>query len=268
MELWDKQFPTSMIHPFPTLFPDGQVTVEEDLDSCDSTDDETCDSSVASIEISQRDAPILRSISATTRVINFSDPKELIDTGGNFCMCNDLRMLVNVQSITPFGIGMAAVQDKTAPTCTHRGDFPIPMTDGSVYYTPMFYNPQASDCIISPHAICRDSMGYLTRWRQEGSANEPSGSLHIYNKHGDLAISLDLVEKNGLFYTTTETMALDHPSSTAHCSSSSSIYMHTEEGIEDDDISLDWDADSAQTNFSVKALRSHPTKHRATTNRP
>ena len=59
MELWDKQFPTSKIHPFPTLFPDGQVTVEDDLDSCDSTDDETCDSSVASIEISQRDAPIL-----------------------------------------------------------------------------------------------------------------------------------------------------------------------------------------------------------------
>jgi hypothetical protein len=59
MEWWDKQFPTSMIHPFPTLFQDGQVTVDVDLDTCDPTDNETCDSSIASIEITQHGTPIL-----------------------------------------------------------------------------------------------------------------------------------------------------------------------------------------------------------------
>ena len=137
---------------------------------------------------------------------------------------------------------MAAVQDKTAPTCTHRGDFPIPMTDGSIYYTPMYYNPQASDCILSPQAICRDSMGYLTNWSQEGTTTHPSGKLTIFNKHGAAVICLDLTQKNGLFYTTTRTMALDHPSSPVRRSNSSSIYLHTEEGIDDDDASLDWDS--------------------------
>jgi hypothetical protein len=234
----------------------------------DTNDDDTCDSSVASIDAPQRVAPILQFISATTRVVDLTDPGELVDTGGNFCMCNDLTILVNVQPIAPFGISMAAVQDKTAPTCTHRGDFPIPMKDGSVYYTPMFYNPQASDCILSPQAICRDSMGYLTSWSQEGATTHQSGKLTIFNKHGAAVICLDLVQKNGLFYTTTRTMALDHPTTPVRCLNSSSIYLHTEEGI-DDDASLDWDSsfdtqneitppESAQTNFYIRDPTSSP----------
>ena len=65
---------------------------------------------------------------------------DLVDSGGNFCMCNDLSMLVNVQPIKPFGISMAATQQKTEPMCTHRGEFAIPMIDGSVFYTRMYFN--------------------------------------------------------------------------------------------------------------------------------
>jgi hypothetical protein len=167
------------------------------------TDDDSSISSAAYIPLHSTPVLQLQHISATMRVVDINCPGELVDTGGNFNMCNDLSMLVNVQRITPFGISMAASQDKSAPTCTHCGDFPIPMLGGSVFYTPMYYNPQASDCILSPHAICRSSRGYLTKWIQHGSLSPSEGGVEFYNKHGDVVIQLDLSQRNGLFYTTT-----------------------------------------------------------------
>jgi hypothetical protein len=136
---------------------------------------------------------------------------ELIDMGGNFCMCNDLSMLVNGQPIASFGISMAATQQKSDPNCTHHGDFPIPMMDDSVYYTSMYYNPTASNCILSPQAICKSSNGYLTWWFQVSNTSPPSGNVIFYNKHDKPVIQLQLRHRNGLFYTATETMAIDNP---------------------------------------------------------
>ena len=61
----------------------------------------------------------------------------------------------------------------------------------------------SSDCILSPHAICRSSRGYLTKWIQHGSLSPSEGGVEFYNKHGDVVIQLDLSQRNGLFYTTT-----------------------------------------------------------------
>jgi hypothetical protein len=193
-------------------------------------------------------------------VADIVDTGELVDTGGNFCMCNDRSKLMNVQPIAPFGINMAAVQEKIAPTCTHRGDFPIPMLEGSVYYTPMYYNSQASDSIISPQAICLNSSGYLTRWSQDGSTTSASGTITFFNKYGDAVIRLDLKEKNGLFYTETNTMALDHSNPSTQPTGNRAVFLHTEEGIEDEEASLDWDSlfSPAHANFHTRDTKSTP----------
>eukprot|EP00804_Cyclotella_cryptica_P010127 CCRYP_018496-RA/>CCRYP_018496-RA protein AED:0.47 eAED:0.44 QI:0/0/0/1/0.5/0.66/3/0/481 len=172
-------------------------------------------------------------------------------------------MLINVQPITPFGISTAATPEKSAPTCTHCGDFPIPMLDGSVFYTPMYYNPQASDCILSPHAMCHSSRGYLSKWVQEGHLYPPSGRVTFYNKQGDAVIRLDLEQRNGLYYTTTTATAIDHPLEVEHPSGNRAMYLHTEEGIgweEDEEASLDWDIPLQQAfaNINIDAPTTNP----------
>ena len=159
LDLWDKPFPPGSFHDFLELFKDGMVTIDTSS-THEITDDDSSISSAASLaDVPLHAAPVLQNISATTRVVNSEHTGELVDTGGNFNMRNDISMLVNVQQITPFGISMAATQDKSTPSCTHCGDFAIPMLDGSVFYTPMYYNPQALDCILSPQAICHSSRG-------------------------------------------------------------------------------------------------------------
>jgi hypothetical protein len=136
------------------------------------------------------------------------------------------------------------------------------MKDGSVFYTPMYYNQQALDCILSLQAICRDSGGYLTKWLREGSTTPTTGKLTIWNKHGEAVICLHLIQRNGLFYTTTETLALNHPTSPVRPASDKCVYLHTEEGI-DDDASLDWDSSvlsnkTLEANFYTKDPASSP----------
>jgi hypothetical protein len=103
LDLWDTPFSAKTFHDFPTLFTDGVVTVET-TPTEDTTDDDSSISSVPTLDVALHQAPLLKTISATTRVVDIDTTGKLIDTGGNFNMCNDLNMLVNVQTITPFGI--------------------------------------------------------------------------------------------------------------------------------------------------------------------
>jgi hypothetical protein len=262
LDLWDTPFSAKTFHDFPTLFSDGLVTIDT-TPTEDTTDDDSSVSSVPTFEFSPHHAPFLKPINATTRVVDISTTGELVDTGGNFNMCNNLDMLVNVQPITPFGISMAASPDKSAPTCTHRGDFPIPMLDGSVFYTPMYFNPHASDCILSPHAICRSSDGFLSKWIQEGNINPLKGNVTFYNKHGVPIIQLELQHRNGLFYTRTSVMAINHPTNVENHTFNRMVYLHTEDGIdsdEDEEASLDWDfsLEEATANINIEAPAHNP----------
>jgi hypothetical protein len=92
-------------------------------------------------------------------------------------MTNDLNSMINIIKIKPFTIGMAAKESNSTSQCTHRGDFPIPMLDGSTFYTPIFYNASASDTIMSPEAICYSSKGLLSRWTQSGSPDDSTGIM-------------------------------------------------------------------------------------------
>ena len=256
MKYWDKPISACSFYDFPDCFINNIVTTTDTNPTTHLSDEETSISSAASLDVDLQPTPTLRFISATNRLSLAGEPGELIDTGGNFCMCNDLTMLVNVFPITPFGISMAATQDKSEPTCTHRGDFPLPMADGSVYYTPMYYNPTASDCILSPQAICTNSKGYLTRWTQEGQTSPPSGSVVFYNKHNSAVIKLDLQHRNGLFYTTTEATAIDHSSDDIDCSSNRTrkrigIEDDTSTGVEEHPRRLQLEADLWQARLGL-----------------
>jgi hypothetical protein len=99
LDLWDKPFSVKTFHDFPTLFSDGLVTIDT-TPTEDTTDDDSSVSSVPTFEFTPHQAPFLKPITATTRVVDISTMGKLVDTGGNFNMCNNLDMLVNVQPIT------------------------------------------------------------------------------------------------------------------------------------------------------------------------
>eukprot|EP00804_Cyclotella_cryptica_P016939 CCRYP_001875-RA/>CCRYP_001875-RA protein AED:0.38 eAED:0.38 QI:0/0/0/1/0/0/3/0/857 len=263
LDLWDTPFFAGTFHDFKDLFQDGRVAMDTTTITEDLTDSDSSISSTSAIDIPAHTAPVLQFVAATTTVVGIGPQGQLVDSGRNFNMCNDITMLINVHPITPFGISMAATPDKSVPTCTHCGDFPIPMLDGSVFYTPMYYNPQASDCILSPHAICRSSRGYLSKWVQQGNHYPPSGRVTFYNKQGDAVIRLDLEQRNGLYYTTTTATAIDHPLEVEHPSGNRAMYVHTEEGIgweEDEEASLDWDIPLHQAfaNINIEAPTTNP----------
>jgi hypothetical protein len=65
------------------------------------------------------------------------------------------------------------------------------------------------------------------------------------------------VEKNGLFYTRTQTTAIDHTKPPEQPTGHRTVFIHTEERIDDDEASIDWDSESlpqktAQANFSIQ----------------
>jgi hypothetical protein len=163
-----------------------------------------------------------------------------VDTGGNFNMTNNLDLLVNVVAIKPFDIGMAASDTRSSSKCTHRGDFPLPMNDGSVFYTPMFYNPN-SDTIISPESICFHSNGILSSWVQAGSTTADFGSVSFFNSNGAEVLSLTLQKRNGLYYTSISSVAVDSDRPVCNLTQDYYVYFHTMDDDLLDDISIDLD---------------------------
>jgi hypothetical protein len=153
-------------------------------------------------------------------------------------MTNSLDLLVNVVAIKPFDIGMAAQESRSTSRCTHRGDFP-PMLDGSVFYTPMFYNPQASDTILSPESICFHSNGILTSWSQSGSTLSSQGSVSFFNQSGAEVLALTLQKRNGLYYTSVSSFAVDSDRPVSNHSEDYYIYFHHNNDDIPDDISID-----------------------------
>ena len=127
----------------------------------------------------------------------------LSDSGANICITNDSSILLNVRHITPFRIGIAVDTSSThidVLTCKLCGDLPMEMADGSIHLQPCYYNEGASDTIISPQAVCKDSPVF-TRWSQEGWSDGRPGTLSFY---GDTSPSplmrITLEHRNGLYY--------------------------------------------------------------------
>jgi hypothetical protein len=118
--------------------------------------------------------------------------------------------MVNVRPIQPFHINMAALEHNSQSVCTHRGDFPLQMVDGSVYYTPMYYNPSASECLLSPDSICTTSNGIFTRRVQTGDTMGNVGVIQFLHPDDTVGISLQLHRRDGLYYTKSSSVAVNH----------------------------------------------------------
>eukprot|EP00804_Cyclotella_cryptica_P009450 CCRYP_017763-RA/>CCRYP_017763-RA protein AED:0.37 eAED:0.18 QI:0/0/0/1/1/1/2/0/848 len=242
LSYWDKPISAGTFSNFPELFTD-QCKVSTMFEEAATTQPMTPDSSIDSTDSTlTAPAPTLTCISTTSRIVGIQDDLgELIDSGGNFNMCNDLSILVNVTAIRPFGVNMATSSAQSSTSCTHRGDFAIPMLDGSVLYTPMYYNSSASDCILSPEAVCHSSNGFLASWCQTGSINEGSGSIALYDHTGTCQIRLNLTKHNGLYYFRISSIALDKGPQDLNLSGNRTIYIHETQFEDDDDISLELD---------------------------
>ena len=157
-------------------------------------------------------------------------------------MTNNLGNLVNVVKIKPFTIGMAVKESNSTSQCTHCGDFPLTMLDGSTFYTPVYFNASASDTILSPEAICYASNGLLSRWSQSGSPDDTTGNVTFYSDKGAEVILLTLHKRNGLYYSLVTAVGVnsDASSSASIVDRDMAVYFHSEDDS-NDDVSLDFD---------------------------
>ena len=139
---------------------------------------------------------------------------ELMDTGANCCITNNLSCLVDVEDIPPFSVGVAVSGDNVRQSlCTKRGFLPLPLPNGDHYFQRVYYNEQASDTILSPQAICEDSNGRLTKWTQTGTtrfADEKiDGKITFYGPDDTVVLSIPLDRRNGLYFSKIDTMTID-----------------------------------------------------------
>jgi KUP system potassium uptake protein len=126
---------------------------------------------------------------------------KMTDSGANCCMTNNWKLLEEiVQLEQPMKIGMAVNGDKediTFTLCTHVGKLPIYSDDGNVVKVECFYNPHASDTIISPQAIIDSSADFNT-WIQVGRKRGKAGRLRLMGDTKTLTMTLQ--QQNGLYY--------------------------------------------------------------------
>ena len=135
----------------------------------------------------------------------------MIDSGANCCITNSLKCLVDVIDIPPFAIGVAITGTDTVKSyCTKRGLLPLPLVDGSYYFQHVFYNPDATDTILSPQAIVDDSDGRFVTWSHNGSTSAYDGHIWFYSESGLDEMSIPLTKVNGLYFCETDTCVLDN----------------------------------------------------------
>jgi hypothetical protein len=125
----------------------------------------------------------------------------MADTGANCSMTANWNALRNVQKLdNPIIVGVAVLDDgsmRQTAECTHIGDYPIECDDGTVVLTKCFYNPNASDTIISPQAIIDASLESHT-WEQVGRRMGQPGQLRFIGQQSSKTITLH--QNNGLYF--------------------------------------------------------------------
>jgi hypothetical protein len=138
-----------------------------------------------------------------TKVLKaFMDSKgKMTDSGANCSMTNNKHLLDNITQLEqPINIGVALTEkddEYSYALCTHAGQLPIVCDDGSIIRTFCFYNPHATDTIISPQAIVDASTEFDT-WTQIGRKLGQPGELSFGGKQRTSKITLH--QQNGLYY--------------------------------------------------------------------
>jgi hypothetical protein len=140
-------------------------------------------------------------MSGRAMVLNKMEKGGLADTGANCSMTANWSALSNIQQlIQPILVGLAVSNDSNitnAAECTHVGDYPVQCDDGTTIYTKCFYNPNASDTIISPQSLIDSSPRFHT-WEQIGRKRGQPGQLRFVGP--DDVKTVTLHQTNGLYY--------------------------------------------------------------------
>lgn len=138
-----------------------------------------------------------------TFIINKSQSNsgDLADSGANCLMTANILLLRNVRQLRqPIIIGLAVRNTgsvSSSSECTHIGNLTIKCDDGSTFTTTCFYNPNASDTIISLQAIIDESNDF-TKWNQSGRKFGQPGQLNFIGPNGTKSITLQ--QYNGLYF--------------------------------------------------------------------
>lgn len=134
------------------------------------------------------------------RDFNVNEGK-MADSGANCCMTNNWKLLEHIKLLPhPIQVGIALEKaDSTVEmtACKHVGTLPIECDDGHIIHTPCFYNPHATDTIISPQAII-DQSPEFEKWIQVGRKVGEPGMLMFQGYAGTRKITLH--QRNGLYY--------------------------------------------------------------------
>ena len=136
---------------------------------------------------------------------------QLVDTGANVCITNNINNLVDVENIAPFSISVATDGGNTNNnSCTKKGLLPLRLDNGTTLYVPCYYCHDAVDTIISPEAIVESSATF-TKWTQTGY-KDPSipGTLDLTNDSGSVRVTLTLTCKNNLYYCVSNSFIPEH----------------------------------------------------------
>lgn len=129
---------------------------------------------------------------------------KMADSGANCCMTNQWHLLQDVKELpNPVTVGMALEADGSQvemAKCKYVGDLILECDDGHEIQTKCFYNPYASDTIISPQAIL-DHSPQFTQWTQIGTRLGQTGVLQFTGPQETRQITLH--QQNGLYYCNT-----------------------------------------------------------------
>ncbi len=138
------------------------------------------------------------------------DHSSLMDGGANICIIGILGLLVDVETIPPLPISVAATSGSFSldDCCTKKGLIPLTLSDGSVYYQPCYYCKNATETIISPKAIVAAS-DTLVHWTQEGHRGDAPGSIRFSSDSSLYSIKLHLEKQDGLYYYPTDVCTVE-----------------------------------------------------------
>ena len=125
----------------------------------------------------------------------------LSDTGANSCMADTEDNLVQCHDIAPVSVGLALKSGETPimHVCSCMGYMPLAREDGTTHMQPFFVNSAATDCILSPDTIARQSRDCVP-WRQVGHVGDRPGTLDFFDILGLRVMHLQLLNTNGIYY--------------------------------------------------------------------
>ena len=125
----------------------------------------------------------------------------LSDTGANSCMADSEDNLIQCHNIAQVSVGLALKSGETTVmhVCSRMGYMPLAREDGTTHMQPFLVNSAATDCILSPDTIARQSRDCVT-WRQVGHIGDRPGTLEFFDDLGRQVMRLQLLKTNGLYY--------------------------------------------------------------------